>query len=330
MKWISKSLIRNALSFTMAGQVMEYSTRFSYCEVLLSMDGGSISFDENYAGVYILEEKIERGESRVNIKKADARYKDVSFMIARDKIKSEDTIIETDWSVFANDIILGDDGKIRLQTMLKSVYPVSKMTDEYLSRILDYFNRFEYALNSDSFDKPGGGYRDFIDTESFNYYAMINEITKNVDGCVASVYFYKDVGGKLKAGPVWDHDLSLGNDVIAKNEWKDPIGFCMVETTWFSRLFQDKNFSANYERAYKRLRNTIWSGERIDTLIDDLVFKLGPAAQRNTERWYSDPDIYPDYDFRREVDDIKRFLRLRMEWMDRNIRLVYRMPERSA
>lgn len=39
----------------------------------------------------------------------------------------------------------------------------------------------------------------------------VNEIVKNVDTGWDSFYMYKDAGGKLCFGPVWDFDIALGN-----------------------------------------------------------------------------------------------------------------------
>ena len=40
------------------------------------------------------------------------------------------------------------------------------------------------------------------------------EIASNPDAYQFSTYFHKDRGGKLRAGPIWDYNLSFGNDLF--------------------------------------------------------------------------------------------------------------------
>ena len=48
-----------------------------------------------------------------------------------------------------------------------------------------------------------------IDVESFARMYLIQEFTKNLDGCATSYYVYYDEG-RFHAGPVWDYDWTLG------------------------------------------------------------------------------------------------------------------------
>lgn len=325
--YMDKSLIRNALAYTMAGQTMEYAPRYEFCEVLINSGNSPTTFVDHYAGVYLLLEKIERRPHRIDIKKADTRYSDISFIFSRDKIKADDDIYYTDWGTLDDEFIVGNDGRIRQRAVLTGNYPGASMTSEYRARIIDYINRFEYALSSKEFDKDGVGYREYIGVDSFVQFAMVNEVFKNVDGGEVSTYFYKDLGGKMKAGPIWDFDLTLGNSSI--QEMQDPAGLRITDVSWFSRMFQDRSFCAEYERVYRLLRKSQWENAKVEAMVDDIIRKLGPAALRNTQRWYSDPISYAGYDYQQEVEDLKEFIRLRMEWMDRHIQLVYRIRENT-
>ena len=39
---------------------------------------------------------------------------------------------------------------------------------------------------------------------------LMQELALNPDGFVSSLYFYKDAGEKMYAGPIWDQDMTLG------------------------------------------------------------------------------------------------------------------------
>ncbi len=318
--YMDKSLIRNALGFTLAGQIMEYAPRFAFCEVLLHMDDSPVTFDSDYIGVYLLVEKIERGPDRVDIKKADPRYNDISFILARDKVKANDDIYNTHWGMLEDEFIVGANSHVRQRSVIVGGYPGKSMTPQYRQRIVDYINAFEYALGSKKFEDPRLGYRRYIDVDSFIQMAMVNEVLKNVDGGEVSTYFYKDLGGKMKAGPVWDFDLTLGNSTIL--EMQDPTGIRITNVAWYFRLFQDEYFAAKYERAYRSLRKHEWTNANVEAIVDNLLNQLGPAAQRNSNRWYAGWD-------QQEVDDLKAFILVRMEWIDRNLHLVYRIRENA-
>jgi hypothetical protein len=56
-----------------------------------------------------------------------------------------------------------------------------------------------------------------------DYHWMV-EATRNIDGYRWSQFFHKDRGGNLKAGPIWDFDLSFGNaayfNAYKTNGWR--------------------------------------------------------------------------------------------------------------
>ena len=85
-------------------------------------------------------------------------------------------------------------------------------------------HEFERVLFSEHFGDPTNGYRNYIDVDSFIDYHWMVEATKNIDGYWHSQFFYKDRGGKLVKGPIWDWDLSFGNvfyhDGFRTNGWR--------------------------------------------------------------------------------------------------------------
>ena len=60
-----KSLIRNVLAYKMSNDIGRYTSRTSFCEVVLNGD---------YIGLYVLMEKIKRDRNRVKIKKMLPTY----------------------------------------------------------------------------------------------------------------------------------------------------------------------------------------------------------------------------------------------------------------
>ena len=332
-KWVlngsyyDRTCLRNYLAYKMAEQTMEYAPDTRFCEVFIKKDESGVSEGNyEYMGLYLLTEKIERGKNRVNIEKTDENYKDVSFIVARDKIKSDDMIIDTNWSHLEESYKIYENGEKRYNTVIVNVYPgKEKLTDDYRKRIKDYLDGFEYSLQSNYFFNSNSGYKKYADVPSFVEYSMINEIFKNVDGGDVSTYFYKDIGGKLKAGPVWDFDQSLGNSKL--EEVNEPTGLRIVNAKWFSRMFQDPYFSDMYKYYYSRNRAGIWSDEEIDIMIDQAVEGLGSAILRNEKKWYQGDINIGKMSYSEEVEYMKNFFLARLQWMDNNIDLVERMGE---
>lgn len=88
-------------------------------------------------------------------------------------------------------------------------------TQEQVEYITGYFNEMMEAIRSvDGFNpKTHKYYTDYIDVDSYIYYYLCSECFYNLDAVFASFYMYKDRGGKMFCGPLWDFDLSLNTKV---------------------------------------------------------------------------------------------------------------------
>ena len=75
---------------------------------------------------------------------------------------------------------------------------------------------FERLANTSS-DKNSSledGYPSVIDVPSFIDFMILNEFSGNVDGYEFSTFVHKERNGKLRAGPIWDFNLTYGNDLF--------------------------------------------------------------------------------------------------------------------
>lgn len=300
----------------------DYGPDTRFVEVYLKTDE-ELDMDKHYAGIYLLTEKIERGPERVDIGKNKDAFNDTSFIMSRDKIRVGDEVIETDWHSLEEEYIIIPKDTVRMRTVYTVDYPSKKnISQRDRENIAKALNDFEYALRGRKFADEKQGYRQYVDVDSFVKFAMINEISKNIDGGEVSSYFYKDLGQKIKAGPVWDFDRSMGNTLV--RDVNEPEGFLMLDTIWYERLFQDDHFVSRYKYLYRKYRNTIWSDENINLLIDQALVELTPAIEANNKRWYPEDSLG---DFYEEVEDLRSFLLARLDWMDRNINLIKRVKE---
>ena len=308
-----KSLIRNVLAYTLAAEINDYAPRTKFCELILN---GA------YLGVYVLTEKIKRDDSRVNITK----------LLPEENSEPE----ITGGYIFKRDRVDGGNA-IQLNTGLEFVITEPDEDDISSSQqtwLKKYLNDFESALYNSI-----GNYRDYIDVLTFVDNFLIVEFTKNIDGYRLSTYFYKDRNEKIKAGPVWDYNLSLGNadynDGWTAEGWYYPL-IGPHEVYWFDNLINDPEFNNLCATRWQELRQNTLNIPHIFSLIDEWVELLSESQERNFARWpvlgtYIWPNPgYPEsgnYDFvsptsgapeswSGEIEYIKDFISERVQWMD--------------
>ena len=277
-KWIlnasfeDQSLLRNKLAYDVSRKIMEYAPRSEFCELYLIDDGQSLS-DAHYMGVYLLVEKVERNESRVDISQSLNYLSETSFIVSRNRIKPSDILLNN----YGFETYLYDYSMI-------VEYPKSGLTDEKHIYINQTISEFERVLYSDRFDDSNEGYAAHIEVDSFIDYFIINEFFKNTDAGIFSTYLYKDYESKIKAGPVWDFDSAMGNSTHLF-PYYDATGFYMPQTAWFERLIEDRLFVEKMIDRYRLLRSTYLSEEYLLKQINSYVEELGEAVQRNFEKW---------------------------------------------
>ena len=213
----------------------------------------------------------------------------------------------------------------RAKTQHELVYPGTKnMTPELKEAIKDEFSLFEKTLYSYDYNNKKYGYKNYIDTDSFVDYFLINELTCNYDAGSLSTYIYKDIDGKYKMC-VWDFNSACD----AYQEQAMPTDEFRINTClWYQMLFMDKEFTDRVVERYYELRKTVFSDEYIFGFIDDTVDYLGPVIERNYSKWghtftqgydllhptHRNPRTYEE-----SIQQLKGFLTKRIAFMDENI-----------
>ncbi|HUR46056.1 MAG TPA: CotH kinase family protein, partial [Candidatus Saccharimonadales bacterium] len=188
-----------------------------------------------------------------------------------------------------------------------------------------HLNQFEAVLYGPSFRDPVKGYRAYIDVDSFIDYHLITEVTKNVDGYRFSVFYQKDRGGKIKAEPIWDWNLSLGN-ANAKQGWMPEFWLWPhldnKEYTWYRRLFEDPDFAQRYVDRWAELRTNVFATQKILTRVDEWSTQLREPAKRNYEKWpilgrAINPNYFVGFTYDEEITWMKKFIEARLGWIEK-------------
>lgn len=268
-----KSLVRNYLAYTVAGEIDEYTPDVKYCEVLFKYGD-----KYEYEGLYLLMESVKKSEERVAISDYDSQNDFSSYLLKRDRYDPEAVTLDT----YATELGLS-------YGTLSVKYPSSsKITDDTKSYIEEQIDRIEELLYSDDvtdIEKVSA----YIDMDSFVDYFLLNEFFGNYDAGNNSTYLYCEAGGKLHIGPVWDFDGAMDN---YSGEITNPDEIVMCYRTWFDRLCLSQEFNKELLSRYKELRSTILSDEEIELLIDETVEYLGNAQLRDRCRWEESLEAY--------------------------------------
>lgn len=261
-----KSMMRNYLSYRLASYFIPFTPQSRYCEVVYRMDGKYY-----YEGVYLLIESIKQGEERIAIAQSKASDPYTSYIVRRDRFAEDENILDT-WAT-RNGLS---------EHYLGIIYPTMKnVTQKNIQYITDDISRIEKVLYSDD-TAVFSTYSRYIDVDSFVDYFLFNEFFGSYDAGINSTYLYKEVGGKLHMGPVWDLDNAVDNYIY---EPLDVTVTAFQIKPWFDRLTKDSYFLEKLEKRYAELRRGPLSDENYLNTIDAITAYLGPAVRREWTRW---------------------------------------------
>ncbi len=321
--FLDKTQIRNYLSMNVIGQFMQYVPDVRFCELFVNGE---------YQGIYLLMETVKYGEDRVSLTPSDSRTSATSYIVQRDWGQADNPSNITD---------LFDETYVVSGTYLDLIYPNEmSVTIDQREWIASDLNSIEKSLYSYDYDTENHGYWTVLDVDSFVDYAIVNELTLNIDAGSYSTFYYRDVRGKLAIGPVWDFNNAYDNYT---EESVAELGFLMNEKPFYYMLFKDEKFVGQVISRYRELRSSYLSDEALSSYIDEVVAYLGPAIDRNFQVWgytfdasalgadskLSPEDRNPEsYD--EAVDDLKDAIELRGEWLDRNIENLRQYSHESA
>ena len=347
--WSEKTLMRNKLVYDWmlalrGNDGMSVRTRFIELFFNQSRTATQIGYT-SYRGIYMLMEKIKRDKNRVplenlNDKTVDPELITGGYIIRKDKTDT----MKSNWTTS------------RFNIPLQSFDP-DRLNAPQARYIRDYVNDMERALNGRDSRNPAIGYQAYLDPDTFIDAQWLLEISKQVDGYVFSTYFHKDRGGRLRAGPLWDFNISLGNADYATGDRSTGWLYDTsngVGQLWFPRLHTDPEYKAAHWDRYWEMRRSLMSTDRMMATIDRHVATLldgetepvgnrepiemqNPIA-RHFRKWprlgrrdWPNPAASTRIQsWQEEVDYMKDWIATRMEWLDdqtmRSGRLVYRPP----
>ena len=221
------SLVRNYIAYQTAKNLSELSSSPDSQLVEVYVNGA-------YQGVYLLCEKVEVQKNRVNIEVNHLKV-DTGYLIEMDEWIAKQK--DGPYVVVDDNLSPTLDDKHR-EYAIKSP-DEDDIREEHKEFIKDYLERAIAAAQGDDYEKI----TELIDVKSFAQMYLIAEIFKCPDVDYSSFYMYKEAGGKLVAGPVWDYDMAFGN-VAHKEKEAGSYDYLWAKEAnpWFNALLGHEEF----------------------------------------------------------------------------------------
>jgi hypothetical protein len=313
-----KTMIRDVLAFQLANKMGRYAPRTRYVELFMSSSRRPVSM-RDYAGVYVLMEKIKRSPNRVNIAR----------LSSEDRSEPE----------ISGGYIIKRDHRERPEMHFRTsrggpyfyVYPNAKqINSEQKAWLKNYLNSFEEALYGEDFKDPKTGYAAYLDVDYFIDEHWLIELSKNVDGFRYSSFITKDRGGKIQTGPPWDWNRSFGNANYYGGESTRGWYSSRLrdnEISYFQRLQEDPGFMKRRAKRWRELRKDVLDLKKIHTAIDELAAQLEEAQARNFKRWpilgeHLSCNYFVGETYEEEVRWLKKWIADRIAWIDGQVGIV--------
>lgn len=199
-----------------------------------------------------------------------------------------------------------------------------------LDYIKGYIGAVEDACLSDTYTTKYGrktvSYTDLVDLDSLCKNFLINELFYNPDAGYNSNYMYKDRGGKLIIGPVWDFDTAMaskgGAGTQQYDQWQvdisraDPVTGKVMQSVWYRHLLGDPQFVVRVYELYHQYRDLFESYAKEGGVLDESYQYLEKDLKHNTDLWQYKVGYKQDY------YNAKVWLGSRLSWLDEQFQSV--------
>ena len=304
--YLDKTCIRNSIAFEISrrSSAIAWTPRGYHVDVVLN---------GVFMGNYFLCEQIKIDENRVNITEMEAT--DINeesitggYLLELDKNMDENFCFYTP---------ARPDRPIELPIMVKEPEDPSAEQRIWLQ---NYITEVETALYSEG--STTEDYLKYIDLDSFIDYWLVYELTGTGEPTQPkSVYMWKERGGKIHAGPVWDFDYYTFQSAYRKQlintnaVWNnriinDPSNRSAIKARWMESRAKYQTILEEIDRQYALVKE---SAEYNATLwpVDPLFYVYVSYSQT-----YVDPNREKDLTVEQSVDNIKTYYNRKFQYME--------------
>ena len=305
-------MMKNKIAYDVAKEIgIKYAVDSEYIDLYINGE---------YLGLYLLCEKVEVAENRVNITDLNELNKSVNqFSLSTyKKVYSDDKVfyslennpdnitggylIEYQYDMRKEEQESLFSTKGGLNFSLECPRYASKKEINYIS---NFYQQLENNLSSDDYKK-------YIDEDSWVRFYLVQECLGNTD--LGSEYFFIDQNdNKLYAGPIWDFDMCMGgfttevtSDVRVLFTCKDHF----LGKSVFKSLYDNPIFIKKIVSGYKKLMRPIIVSIK-NKKIDFLSKNIKESFYMNKIRWN-----LTDVSLKNECDVLKKWTDEKTKFLD--------------
>lgn len=180
------SMAHNALSYHIGKAVgMDFCPGYRFVDLVIN---------DVYLGCYMISDHVEVGSNRIELEDESTGW----YVETNRQDQVEEPYVEAGG----------------LNVSIKSPEPANDAETAALkAEVSDFFTKVKDIMDQSSnkavFCDPVNGWRKYFDEEALVKYYVGENLTGNHDGFM-TVKMSRDMGGKMKVGPMWDHDTAFG------------------------------------------------------------------------------------------------------------------------
>ncbi len=299
------STLRDFISYDAYGLMGNYSPRSRFCELIVNGD---------FKGLYIFQEKIKVDDKRVNLRKINAtdnNFPDITggYITKCDKLTGGDPV------AFTLSSYLG--GTVNFIHHHPSPSLISSQQAAYVQNYFKAINIKNTSILN--------GYPSLIDIPSFIDFMLVNELSSNADAYQLSTFFHMDKMGKLRAGPIWDLNLTYGNDLFMwgfnrsfTNIWQFSNGNDNVGARFWKDLYDNETYRCYLSKRWLEMSapGMPLNYNVISKKMDSMSDILSEARGREQLRWGNIGNYV------QHIGAMKSWLQERIKWMNSKLVLT--------
>ena len=296
------SYMRDFISYKLSNFTGNYASRGRYCEVVLNGD---------FRGIYVLQEKLKADNNRIDINKI--KETDLTFpKLTGGYVTKTDKTEGSDFAAWSMD----NYGGYQSNFIHEHPKPTTVQSEQH-EYIKNEFEILQEKIATPSNSSISNGYPSTIDIPSFIDFMILNELASNADGYEFSTFFHKDRNGKLRAGPIWDFNLTFGNDLFFWGLDRSHTDIWQFDDDgnegpkFWKNLFDDAVFKCYLTKRWQELTalgmplNSI----EIFAFIDVTTTLISEAVERQ-ETMSGTTGEFVD-----QISEMKTFISDRIEWI---------------
>ncbi len=285
--WMDRTLMRNKVAFKLGECTqMEWTPRSEYVELVLN---------GKHLGNYLLCEQVKVDENRVNIAEIDADSDDIT-------------------GGYLMELDVNYDEAFKFKSTIKNFPWMFKDPDEDISDLMfNYMQTYVNTMENELYNNLNAGvWKEYLDINSFVDYWFAVELTTNYEPAhPKSVYMYKDKGGKLCAGPMWDYDWE---SFIPGRTTSYQLKNCL----YYPQLFTDDDFISAINERWPAAKENF---DKVSEFIDLEAEKIRNSDKLNNAMWPISQRVNGDetMSFEEAVSRLKQAYLDKLEWLNQHI-----------